>query len=294
MNTLLLTGATGFLGSHLLKTLIAQTTDEIIIVKRSFSNIQRIKDELQNPRVHSYDIDKIQLEALPWKKIDIIIHCATEYGRKNNSCSTVLQTNLLFPIQLLELAIKNGVRAFINTDSYFNKNHLSYVYLLNYSLSKRSLNLWLKYFSKKIAIINLRLEHIYGPYDDPNKFVEYMVENIAIHPQKELDISPGEQKRDFVYVEDVCKSYLQAIQLARTKHFHLKLLEIGTGTQTSIRTFVETIKQLSHSPTKLNFGAIPYRQNEIMSSQAKNPCCIPCTTFRAGIQKILACYQKSK
>ena len=81
----------------------------------------------------------------------------------------------MYPINLLEMAVKNNVGVFINTDSYFNKENLSYNYLLNYSLSKKSLNLWLKHFSKKIKIINMVLEHIYGEYDNDNKFIEKII-----------------------------------------------------------------------------------------------------------------------
>lgn len=294
MSTLLLTGGTGFVGSHVLKALLAKTTHDVIILKRSFSNTQRITDDLQHKRVRWIDIDITPLSEVPWSEVAAIIHCATEYGRENGFCSKVLQTNLLFPIQLLEQAVKYGVRAFINTDSYFNKNHLSYSYLLDYSLSKKSLNLWLKYFSRKISIINLRLEHVYGPGDNKDKFVQYVIENVALHPQEALDFSFGEQKRDFIYIDDACACYVEAVCLALTRRFHFKQIEVGTGQLTSIRDFVETVKRLSHSSTRLNFGALPYRVDEIMASCAKKPC-VPCyKTVEEGISCILEYYKRER
>ena len=292
MSALLLTGATGFLGSHLLKTLLADTTDEIVLVKRSFSNPKRITHELKNPRVHAYDIDQIPLEKLPWEEIDVIVHCATEYGRQKYSCHKVLQTNLLFPVQLLEFAVEYGVRAFINTDSYFNKRCQSYSYLRDYSLSKKSLNMWLKYFSKQLSVINLRLEHIYGPWDSPNKFVEYVIQNVAVHPKKSIDLSPGRQKRDFVYVTDVCQYYLQAIQCARSARFRFKQVDVGTGKLTSIRKFAETVKFIAKSSTCLNFGALSYRPDEIKASCAATPCLPRCISLEQGIRNILEVYKK--
>lgn len=292
MSALLITGATGFLGSHLLKMLLAETTDEIVLVKRSFSNTKRIVRELKNKRVHAYDIDQIPLEKLPWKEVDVIVHCATEYGRQKGSCHKVLQANLLFPVQLLELAVKHGVRAFVNTDSYFNKGNLSYSYLRDYSLSKKSLNMWLKYFSKRISVLNLRLEHIYGPWDSPNKFVEYVIQNVAVHPKKSIDLSPGKQKRDFVYVTDVCQYYLQAIQCVRSARFRFKQVDVGTGKLTSIRKFVETVKDISKSYTQLNFGALPYRPDEIKASCAATPCLPRCISLEQGIRNILEVYKK--
>ena len=60
--TILITGATGFLGSHLLKYLLKYTDYNFIILKRSFSQLEKIADEINNKRVDYYNIDKISLE----------------------------------------------------------------------------------------------------------------------------------------------------------------------------------------------------------------------------------------
>ncbi|MGC8729298.1 MAG: NAD-dependent epimerase/dehydratase family protein, partial [Elusimicrobiales bacterium] len=71
--TILLTGATVFLGSHILKRFYGKY--EIIILKRSFSNTWRISNYLN--KVKYYDIDKTDL-SIPFKenKIDYVIHTA--------------------------------------------------------------------------------------------------------------------------------------------------------------------------------------------------------------------------
>lgn len=150
-NNIILTGATGFLGSHLLKHLIDKTNYNIIILKRSFSDLTRISTILDNKRVSVVNIDQNPIEtAFSDRKGGVaIIHVATDYGR-DGSCVKTLEANLIYPIKLLELACKYNIELFINTDSYFNKDNMSYLYLQNYSLSKKSLNLWLKFFLKKL------------------------------------------------------------------------------------------------------------------------------------------------
>ena len=221
MKTILLTGATGFLGSHLLKKLLSGIGYKIILLKRSFSNVSRIENELKNDNVKSYDIDEIELEKIfEQEKITIIIHCATEYGRQGVNVGDIWNTNLILPVKLLELALKFNVQGFINTDSYYNKGErLFYPYLLNYSLSKKSLNLWLDYFSDKIKIINMVLEHVYGEDDSPNKFVNEMINKIAIEKVKFVNLTEGDQIRDFIYVEDVAETYLKAIEYLQNKNF---------------------------------------------------------------------------
>ncbi len=266
---ILLTGATGFLGSHLLEGILNNTENNVIIIKRSFSNISRIKSCLNHKRVISYDIDTNSLESVfQENKIDIIIHCATNYGRFQNSSYGVLETNLMLPVKLLDLSVVHGVKTFINTDSYFNKDNMSYSYLLNYSLSKKSLLLWLKYFSKRIKVVNMVLEHIYGEHDNKDKFVYQMIDKIAVQEVESLDLTYGDQKRDFIYVHDVVNAYIRVLDYVNNHSFRYKSFDIGTGAAISVKEFVNEIKKISGSKTKLNFGALPYRDDEIMSSCA--------------------------
>lgn len=266
---ILLTGATGFLGSHLLRAILDKTDYSIILLKRSFSDVFRISDLLSNDRVIFYDIDKIDLETIfANNRIDTIIHCATNYGRKVNSCFNVLETNLMLPIKLLDLAVEYGVSNFINTDSYFNKENMAYSHLLNYSLSKKSLLLWLKYFSNKIKIVNVVLEHIFGENDNKDKFVYQMLDQIAINKVKVVDLTFGDQKRDFIYVEDVVNAYIKIIDYMNNHSFRYRSFDIGTGVAVSVKDFVKAIKDISNSNTVLNFGALSYRDDEIMCSKA--------------------------
>ena len=271
-NTIVLTGATGFLGSHILKGLVHTNTYHVVVLKRSFSNPTRIANLLQR---HDIEYLNVDLEENTIKQrfskgdISAVIHCATEYGRGRKPIASVLRANLIFPINLLDMCVEFGVDVFINTDSYFNKPSLQYPYLLDYSLSKKSLLLWLPYFANKLRIANMTLEHIFGPTDGEAKFVTTMIKQIAIAKSKAVSLSPGNQIRDFIYVHDVVSAYLTVLAtLLAERKTCLKEFEVGTGQGTSIRSFVEAIKELSGSPTQLKFGAIPYRDAEIMDSKA--------------------------
>lgn len=114
--TIILTGATGFLGSHLLDYLVRKDELNIICFKRSFSNTERIKN-IEYPNLKFIDIDHTEIESVfKSHSINIILHTATQYGRDNESISKVLSANLMFPIQIIDLGIKYNVKCFINTD----------------------------------------------------------------------------------------------------------------------------------------------------------------------------------
>lgn len=263
----LLTGATGFLGSHILRSLIEHNI-EIIILKRSFSNDDKIAKF--NTQYRAYDIDKISLYEVFEKEFNInaVIHCATNYGRKKGKVSEIFQSNVYFPLQLLETATFFNTATFINTDSSLNKTELVKGYMQNYILTKKQFLEWGRLFAetKKISFINMKLEHIYGAGDDDSKFTSFIVHS-CINNLDKIDLTDGEQLRDFIYIDDVISAYLTILINEQTQKGYCEY-EVGSGMAIKIRDFVTTVKQIAKSTTKLYFGAISYRENEILYSQA--------------------------
>ena len=196
-------------------------------------------------------------------KVDTIIHTATCYGRKGESTSEILQANLVFPLNLLNAAIEAGVDLFINTDTVLDK-------LLNpYALSKGQFAEWGKYFAdqKMIHFLNLKLEHFYGPNDDDTKFTAHVINN-CLKNVPELNLTLGEQQRDFIYIDDVIAAYLLLLDKHTSFEDQFVEFEIGSGIAITIKHFVETVHRLTASTTRLNFGALPYRTGEAMYSKA--------------------------
>ncbi|MDD3237819.1 MAG: NAD-dependent epimerase/dehydratase family protein [Candidatus Gastranaerophilales bacterium] len=265
---ILLTGATGFIGSHLLHSLI-KNGYYVIVLKRAKSNLWRINKISQNTNVEIIDIDTINLETIFVKNdINTIIHCATDYGRGKTEVVDILQSNLIFPLRLLEYAKRHNVKVFINTDSYFNKQKNIYSFLSSYCLSKRNFVQWLKQYSGEIKIINVILEHVFGENDNDYKFVETAIKDIAIDQINNYDATLGQQIRDFIYINDVTNAYLKILEYSQENDFSYETFNVGTGIGTNIKDFLLAIKEASHSSTNIKFGAIPYRDNEIMYSTA--------------------------
>lgn len=258
----MLTGATGFLGSHLAMALLAAGHD-VVALKRRSSSLRRLGNAVSE--MAFYDIEELDVSRMfdECGSVDAIIHTATCYGRNNETVSEVFAANTEFPLRLLDAGSRAGVKTFINTDTILDK------YLNLYALSKNQLLQWGRYFSKheKIHFVNIKLEHFYGPDDEPTKFSAYVI-NGCIGNVPELNLTPGEQKRDFIHIDDVVSAYMILLEKEDRLNRPFIELDVGSGQPVSIRNFVMTVHDLTSSKTRLNFGALPYRNDEVMYSRA--------------------------
>jgi len=261
--TILLTGATGFLGSHLLKSMV-ESGHKVIALKRSTSDIYRVEEYLE--RASFYNIDQIDIsELFTNNKIDIVINTATDYGRKDTKLSSVVNTNVIFGLQLLEVSINNGVKVFINTDTLLERN------INAYALSKAQLVDWMQFLSNDTTkMVNIKIEHMYGVLDDDNKFIYWLINQLKQKVQS-VNLTSGIQKRDFIYIDDIVTAYEVIIDHIDTLS-NYEEFELGCGKAVELKTFIETLyKELSKNQkieTELNFGAIKYRDGENMCMQA--------------------------
>jgi nucleoside-diphosphate-sugar epimerase len=263
---ILLTGATGFLGSHLLESFVSKGI-EVTILKRSFSNSWRINHIIN--KIKCYDIDKISLdEVFESERPDTVIHTACLYGKNNESFSDILNTNLFFSVELLRASINSQVSTFINTDTFLPRE-VNY-----YSLSKAQFREWLILKSDEIKVINIKLEYIYGPNDDENKFIPWLI-NKMLKSEERILLTKGMQKRNFIYITDVVDVF-DVIMEKASRLKHCNSFDVGTNDFNTVKDLVLQISNKLQSRfnksivNRLDFGALNYRNGEVMIPQLDN------------------------
>ena len=259
--TIILTGGTGFLGSKILKTILSKNYN-VLLLKRSYSNVDKIKDLLlkENIRICNVDNEKIS-DYIDSNTSYGLIHTATEYARNKNSQKIALLTNYEFPKNIVRNIDPKKIKFIINTDTYYNKNVCGN-YLREYRYSKRLFYEHLNEISNKNKIINLRLEHVYGPNDSTEKFLEWAIQQIAVKKSAEIALTTGDQIRDFIFIDDVVEAFISVIENINSLKIGFHEYEVGTGVGVSVSAVVKLIKSLSNSPTKLNFGEMPKHVGE--------------------------------
>ncbi|WP_172806887.1 NAD-dependent epimerase/dehydratase family protein, partial [Endozoicomonas arenosclerae] len=122
-----MTGATGFLGSHLANMLVEAGYEVHVLIRQS-SSLDRIKD-IASDLFFYYAEDGLEKVFYTNKDFIAIIHAATCYGRNNENNFEVFDSNVRLPIELMQQGVANKVPLFVNTDSFFNseKNECDYL-----------------------------------------------------------------------------------------------------------------------------------------------------------------------
>lgn len=270
---ILISGATGFIGSHLTRRLIKEGYN-VAIIKRRNSNIWRIKDLID--KIVSYDTDLQDTDEVIKVVIDfqptIIFHLAAYYAvdHEPEEISSMIETNVLGTINLLEAAKEAKIELFVNTSSCFVyeqnaekiKEDANLKPLNLYALTKIHTEQACSFYAEKYRIktITFRLFPPYGPADHERRLIPYVIK--SFYQGKPLKLTSGMQKWDFTYVDDIVDAYVRLLSASNLPDGH-DIFNIGTGKAASIREVVLWIKELMGITYEPEWGALPHRQNEV-------------------------------
>jgi CDP-paratose synthetase len=252
-----ITGASGYLGSQLVKKL-SETHQCVSLVRKSSSHARL--DNLNTELAYIDDRDSLE-RAFDKYRPDIVINTIALYGRKNESLSDLISANILVPSDLYALSNNYGCKAFFHTGTSLPSD------VSTYAATKNTFVELIKpVHISKMKFINIALEHFYGPEDDNSKFTTYVINSCSNN--SDLNLTNGLQQRDFIFIDDVVSAY-QTLMNNLAKLHDFETIPLGSGIAPTVREFVETVHEVSQSQSALNFGVIPMRDKELMYSCAK-------------------------
>jgi len=257
--TVVVTGATGFLASHLCRALV-ERGHRVHAYHRPHSNLARLGDAKAKIQWHLTP-EKFSEPFEAGARVDAVVHCAALYGRKDETVSDLIAANTLLPVQLLEQAQRHAVPLFLHADTILDPS------VNAYARSKHQAVEWLRAAAGPVRIANLKLQHFYGPGDDLTKFIPAMMVKCLAH-EPEIKLTDGRQRRDFVYIDDAVTAILAVLEHPVPGGNKFYDIEIGSGAAVPVRELVETIHRLAGSRSKFLFGALPHRPGEPMLAQA--------------------------
>src|SRR6184192_1942981 len=263
---ILVTGGAGFIGSHVVDACVAAGHDVIVVDVCSSDLVENL-----NPRArfHQLDIgDPRTAELVRDEKPEVLNHHAAQMDVRRSVADPLFdaRVNILGTINLLEAARKANVRRvlFVSSGGAVYGEQEAFPApeshptnpVSPYGVSKRAGELYAFFFQAEyqIPFVALRYANVYGPRQDPHGEAGV----VAIFSQRMLRGEPvtvngdGRQTRDYVYVGDVARANLLALETTATGPFN-----IGTGIETDVNTLARLLleatggrSEVRHGPTK--------------------------------------------
>jgi UDP-glucose 4-epimerase len=266
----LVTGATGFIGSHLTRRLVREGA-RVHILARKKDAAWRIADLIDQLTVWEADLtDFASLQQRLYRfPVQVIFHLAgrVDVTRSWDPVQPLIQNNIVGTVNLL-MALKDaGFESFLypgTSEEYGNtapplcetdrESPIS-----PYSFSKLSATAFCQMAAKTfdLPITVLRLFPTYGPYQEGSMLIPAAIREFLAG--REFRMTHGEQRRDFIYVDDVVEAFLRiaACEKARGEVFN-----VGSGVPRKVRDVIDIItKQIGKECAVLR-GAIPCRKGE--------------------------------
>ena len=240
-------GASGYLGKHIAEKLQKQGHAVVRAVR---------KPECQDScdgKVFIKAVPEVIQREIEDGQYDWIINCAAVYERVDTAVHEVVDANLIFALQVLNCAVEAGVKNFLTIDTSLPEN------LNLYSFTKKSFAQFGKLYAEKYGMhfVNVVLEMFYGEDEPENRFLVHCCK--SMRNGEELRLTVGTQKRDIIYIEDVCRAIEILLNAPIAGYVNVPL---GSGEAVSVRTILEYMHKVMASESKLLFGAVPMRENE--------------------------------
>jgi nucleoside-diphosphate-sugar epimerase len=275
---ILITGATGFLGSHLAKRLVKEGA-KVHVWVRSSSSLWRLSEIQERLSLHVVDMcDQLSVNNACQKINPEIVYHLAAYGvhYQQQDIKQALDTNVVGTVNLIRGLKGTACKKFVHTSTsaeYGHKDHpIRETDSLEpsgiYASTKAAASLIAPTIAEQcgISLLIMRLFTVYGPFESPfereDKFVPYIILSLLNGNVPEL--TTCRQVRDYIYVEDVVEAYLKAADISIDEPL---TLNIGSGIPITLRDLVQDILKFFNDAEVL-FGAVPHRKKEIWQAYA--------------------------
>ena len=267
MSRVVVTGGTGFVGANLVRRLIKEGQRPDLFVRHGFSSwrIESVRDQLEIHHVSLGDKGAVAA-ALDGIRPKWIFHLAAHGAYSwQTSVAQMIDTNIVGTANLLQAALESGVEAFVNAGSsseYGRKDHAPPETEpaepdTPYGITKAAATAWCVSSARahRSTIRTLRLYSVYGPFEDPRRFLPSLI--VHGHRGEFPPLVDPRTARDFVFVDDVVDALLQAAQDRSAEPG--SIYNIGTGVQTTIGEAVDVARRVMGVAGDPVWGSMPPR-----------------------------------
>lgn len=311
MRTVLVTGAAGFIGSHLVDALLAR--GERVrgldnFVTGCHQNLAAVRDRIQFTEASLLDRDALA-EAVDG--VDVIFHQAAlpSVPRSVNDPRSAHQANVNGTFELLEAARAAGVKRVVyaaSSSAYGNQPGFPRVETMTpmpiapYPVQKLAGELYMQSYAQVYGMetVCLRYFNIFGPRQVPDSpYSGVMAKFILqlLRGERPTIFGDGEQARDFTYVDNAVQANLKASE-APVEQVAGRVFNVACGQRHTLNETYRIIAELLQSNLKPNYG--PERAGDVRHSHASIEAAResfgyePSVDFKEGLRRTVAWYRQ--
>ena len=267
MKNIIVTGATGFVGSHLSKKLVELGYNVHIISRPSstYENLESVKSKID---IFEYNQNITELiNYFKEVEADIVFHLASLFisEHKLDEVDDLINSNIKFGTHVLEAMSKSETYNLINTGtSWQHYKNEEYNPVNLYAATKQAFEDIIEYYVKALDfnVITLKLFDTYAEDDNRGKLINLLGK--FSKEKKKIKMSPGEQKIDLVHVDDVVVAFISAYDLIKEKKISHKKYAVSSGKQIKLKGLIELYEKVTGNEVLVEWGGRPYREREVM------------------------------
>ncbi|MFT0713960.1 NAD-dependent epimerase/dehydratase family protein [Flagellimonas lutimaris] len=285
-------GATGFIGSHLIKQLL-KLGHSITV------NLRPGKETSFNSNVKTHTLGKGDIESdidfFRREDFDGIIHLASLYitNHKSYEVSDLIDSNVKFGSYLLECASKASVNWFINTGTFWqNYQDEDYSPVNLYAATKQAFESIMQFYSEtnQIKTCTLRLSDTFGQ-NDPRPKIFSLWERIAKSGET-LPMSQGEQIIDINHISNVVHAFITLAGHLQNEPWNIKsgaVYALNAEKRYSLKELSIIFERVMETKLNIAWGDLDYREREVMVPWSKGvsiPDYFPVVTIEEGLKEL--------
>jgi UDP-glucose 4-epimerase len=257
---ILVTGASGFIGSHL--------CDRLRIGGGEVHAVSRTKPSIEKNGLRWWSGDLAEISVvrslLTMIKPDLIFHLAghVKGARDLDQVIPTFRSNLMSLVNILTVVSEIGCGRVISAGSMEEPDSGDPRALPGspYAAAKWAGSAYARMFHAlyQVPVVNLRIFMVYGPaQQDLSKIIPYVT--LSLLRREAPKLSSGQRQIDWIYVEDVVDGLLAVAQAPNVEGH---TIDLGSGSLVSIRAVVQQLVDLVNPAIKPLFGALPDRPME--------------------------------
>lgn len=263
MKTLVVSGATGYIGLNIVEKLLNQY--EIYAFVRKTSNIKKLETFLPAEKMILSD-ETDMYDRIADIKPDYFVHLAGKFVGQHNrdALNDLIESNIAAAARMLDAVYCAGCRNIINTGSYWQNylgeenNPVDF-----YAATKSAFADIIRYYTKAkgCKCITLKLFDTYGPDDTRGKLLNLIK---RLEDGQSIDVSSCTQKMFYCYIDDVVDAYSRALEyLVEKPSGYFGEYAVRGDEPIELKQVIELFKEISGKNVIINYGARSPREREI-------------------------------